>query len=282
MQHEQHGQQQGHGAAESGHGAHTAGGDEAEHGEGGGHGQGAHEGHHGPGDINWFTFGNPKQPPLIANLINFAILVWVFWRFGREPIAKALSRRREDIKQKIDEAQRIKREAKERAKKYQKNLENLEAEKDEAQKALVIAGNADKERILREAEAAAGRMERDAKALLASEIAQLKQDLSRETVEMAMTAAEELVRARITASDHERLAEEFLQDLAARNAKDKPTSPASGTRGPSGAGGGSARPPVLPRPASVPPRAVTSPNPNGANAPVPFPPNTSLPTGGSE
>lgn len=275
MQHEQHGPA--HHSAEPA--AAGGGADEAEHAEGA-----AHEGHgdHGPADINWATFGNSKQPPYIASLINFAILLWIFWRFGKAPIAKALSNRKENVKREIDEAQRIKKEAQARAKKYQKQLEHLDAEQEGAKKSLVDAGTADKERIVHEAEEKAARMERDAKALLESEIAQVKQDLTRETVEIAVSAAEELLRARITAPDHERLAEEFLQDLAARNAKQKPTSPTTppSARGSGGTGGGSVRPPIPPRPATIPPRPSSSVLPTSTqNGSIPA---SGLPTGGSE
>jgi len=249
MQHDQH--------------EHAAPAKAGEHG-GGEHGApaggGAHEGHgdHGPGDINWFEF-KPGSTPYIANVINFAILMWIFWRFGRDPIAKALASRKSNIKEQLDNAQRIKKEAKERAKQYQKKLEHLEEEQSAAKKGLLEAGAAEKQRIVREAEEQAARMERDAKALLTSEIAQIKQDLTRETVDAAVAAAEGLLHTRITPADHERLAETFLQDLAARNAKTKAassTTPPSGPRGPSGSGGGSARPPLPRPPASVPPRPV--------------------------
>ncbi|HWL88702.1 MAG TPA: ATP synthase F0 subunit B [Polyangiaceae bacterium] len=236
----------------------------------------AHEGHaeHEPADINWVDFGRPGQVPYIANLINFAILLWIFWRFGKEPIAKALTNRRETIKREIDEAQRIKKEAQARAKKYQKRLEHLDADQQTTEKALVEAGNADKQRILHEAEEKAARMERDAKLLLESEIAGIKQDLTRETVDLAVAAAEDLLRASITASDHERLAEDFLKDLAARNSKNRPaTAPPSGPRGSGSSGSGpSSRPPiprpasVPPRPASIPPRAQTSEVPAGGGS----------------
>jgi len=258
---------------------------EGEHGEGA-----AHQGHgdHGPGDINWFDFHKPGSTPYVANLINFAILLWIFWRFGKEPIARALSNRRETVKREIDEAQRIKKEAQARAKKYQKQLEHLDEEQAGAKKALIDAGAADKQRIVQEAEEKAARMERDAKALLESEIAQIKQDLTRETVGMAVAAAEELLRARITASDHERLAEDFLRDLATRNSKSKAiggATPPSDPRGPAGAGGGSSRPPV-PRMGSVAPRPASSAPPSVRAHSGTLPANAAtigdLPTGGSE
>jgi len=234
-----------------------------------GHGGGAHEAHeHAPADINWANFGVAKQTPYLANLINFAILIWIFVRFGKEPISKALQERRERIKRELDDAARIQKEAQSRAKKYQKKLANLDADKKEIEKDIIEGGAAEKQRIVREAEEKAARMERDAKLLLDSELAGTKQQLVVETVDMAVLAAEELLRTRITPADHERLAEDFLQDLAARNAKNKAVaSPPSGARGSGGSGGGpSSRPPVT-RPPTIPPRAP-APRAETSEAPI--------------
>ncbi len=255
-QNEQHeGTSAGHEGAHEGH-------------EGQAHG-GAHEAHeHAPADINWANFGVPKQTPYLANVINFAILIWVFVRFGKAPIAKALQERRERIKREIDDAQRIQKEAQARAKKYQKKLANIDSDKKEIEKEILEAGATEKQRIVREAEEKAARMERDAKALLESEIAGIRQELVHETVNLSVEAAEELLRARITAADHERLAEDFLQDLAARNAKNKAVAaPPAGPRGSGGTGGGPSSRPPFPRPPTIPPR-VPAPRAETSEAPI--------------
>ena len=45
------------------------------------------------------------------------------------------------------------------------------------------------------------------------ETKQMQQDLVRETVEIAMAAAEEILKQKITSADHERLADEYLSTL---------------------------------------------------------------------
>ncbi|HTJ84231.1 MAG TPA: hypothetical protein VL400_21070, partial [Polyangiaceae bacterium] len=64
----------------------------------------------------------------------------------------------------------------------------------------------------------AARMERDADALLDAEQRQTKRALYEEAVEGAVKRAEELLRAKLTQGDHERLAEEFLAQLASQKA----------------------------------------------------------------
>ena len=187
------------------------------HGHGNAHGEAAEgeEGHgHGPLAINWLDFGNKKQAPFASQLINFAALLGIFYFFGKKPITEGLKARRAAVAKEIEEAQRMRREAEERAKTYQAKLERLEEELATTKAALVEAGKGERDRIIKEAEEKAERMARDAKALLEQEAKQMQQDLVRETVELAMRAAEDMLKQKITPADHERLAEEYLAGLA--------------------------------------------------------------------
>src|SRR5207237_7812994 len=98
--------------------------------------------------------------------------------------------------------------------------------------ALVEAGKADRDRIVREAEEKAARMEKDAVFLVEQELKQLRQDLTREAVEIAVAAAEELLKKRVTPVDQERLAEDYLAELAAKT-KSAPSIPVP-SRAPAG------------------------------------------------
>lgn len=212
---------QGHESAPAAHGEHATAG---EHGE---HATGAHAGgEHAPEPINWTDTSNKKQPPYIAMLVNFAVLLFIYWRFGKKPIAEALEKRREGVAKQIEEASRIKKEAEERAKKYQAQLERLDAEADQTKAAIRTSGEADRERVLREAQEKAARMERDAATLLDAEHKAAKRALYEEAVEAAVVRAEELLRTKLTQADHERLAEDFLAQLAGRQSP--------GTRGSAG------------------------------------------------
>src|SRR5262245_29701042 len=107
-------------------------------------------------------------------------------------------------------------EAEARAKVYQAKLEKLEEEVRTAREGLVRAGEAERDRIVSEAEAKAERMRKDAEFLVAQELKQIRQDLLKDTVEAAVTAAEELLRKRVSPADQERLAEDYLADLGGK------------------------------------------------------------------
>jgi F0F1-type ATP synthase membrane subunit b/b' len=181
-----------------------------------GAGTAEHAEHHALAPINWFDFSNKEQPPYVAMFLNFVLLVGMYVWLGKKPIREALKARRASVAKEIEEAQRMRQEAEDRAVVYQKKLEHLEEELKETRASLVQAGKGDRDRIIREAEEKATRMEKDAVFLIDQEMKQLRADLTREAVEIAITAAEEILRKRVTPVDQERLAEDYLAELAAR------------------------------------------------------------------
>lgn len=173
--------------------------------------------------MNWFDFGNSKTPPFIAMLVNFGILVGGFYYFGKAPVAAALKERRDSIAKAIEDAQRMKREAEARAKLYEERLARLEDEVRAAREALVRVGEAERDRILAEANAKAERMRKGADFLVEQEMKQLRQDMWRSAVETAVASAENLLRQGVTPANQERLAEEYLRDLGTEAATIQPS-----------------------------------------------------------
>ena len=165
--------------------------------------------------INWTDFGS-DTPPYLAMLINFGILAAGYYLLGKKPIAAALQNRRDTIAKDIDEANKMLGEAQARAQTYQAKLERLEDEVKMARAALVQAGEAERDRIVSDAEAKAERMRKDSEFLVDQELKQIRQDLWRDTVEAAVGAAEELLKKRVTAADQERMAEDYLADLGGK------------------------------------------------------------------
>ena len=175
----------------------------------------------GPEPLNWTDFGKKDregqpQAPYVAMLVNFGILAAVYYLIGKKRIASALQERRDGIAKDIEEAERMVREAEERAKSYQAKLQHLEEEAKLARDALVRAGEAERDRIVKEAEAKAERMQRDAGFIVEQELKQIRQDLWRDAVDVAVGAAEQMLKKRVTPSDQERLADDHLADLGSR------------------------------------------------------------------
>lgn len=203
-------------AAHPGHDEHAANEKEGgEHDTGGAHGEGEHG---APEPINWTNVWDTKKPAVLALVINFGVLVSVYYMLGKTPIQNALKQRRVTIGKEIDEAQKLLDEAKERAKKYQADLKNADVDAATAKSALVAAGTGEVERLLVEAREKAERMKRDAERLVEQERKAEQQAILIETVEKAGAEATALLQKSVTADDHARLAQDLLLELGRRPA----------------------------------------------------------------
>lgn len=160
--------------------------------------------------------GKPIVPvtPYAYLLINAALLFGLYYKFGKKPIVSGLQERHDTIAKELAEASRIKDEAEARAAEYQSKLERLEDELQIIKADIIKAGEADRARIVKEAEEKAERMKKDAQFLLDQELKQLRNDMIAFTAEAAVAAAESVLKAKVTPSDHDRLNDEFLKEIA--------------------------------------------------------------------
>lgn len=172
--------------------------------------------HHGPEALNWTDIGDKKKPAIIALVINFGVLMALYYLLGKKPIAAALKQRRVTIGKDIDDAQALLDEAKELAKTYQAELKNADADAETAKAGLISAGKGEVDRIVLEAQERADRMKRDADRLVEQERKQVHLDILNETVDLAVHEAAKLLEKSVTADDHARLAQDLLAELARR------------------------------------------------------------------
>lgn len=185
---------------------------------GAGHADAHGGGHHGPAPMNWTDLSDKSRPAFIALLINFGVLAALYYTMGKKPVTEGLKQRRINIGKDIEDASKMLAEAKERAKKYQADLKNADADAETAKAALVIAGKGEADRLLVDADERAERMKRDAERLVEQEKKQLEHDLLLETIELAVTQAHQVLERSATPEDHARLANELLAELAKKPA----------------------------------------------------------------
>jgi F-type H+-transporting ATPase subunit b len=74
--------------------------------------------------IDWFT--------LIAQIVNFLILLWLLKHFLFDKIVRAMRERKEKVAAQFDEAEQKKREAEETEKKYRAELDKIDDKRDQA------------------------------------------------------------------------------------------------------------------------------------------------------
>jgi len=195
-----------------------------------GHSEGAHGAHHEPhfSDINWFygmigtkegvepsvAFRPPEMPaPFGALLLNAAILYFILFKLLGKPILDGLKSRKDTILRGMDDAARMKRDAETRLEDYEEKLDHIDDEIVRVRNEMREAGQLERERILKDAKERRARMERDAKLLIEQELKAAREELLREAVRAAVNSAQTTLQSRITASDQQRLADEYIGGL---------------------------------------------------------------------
>ncbi len=135
--------------------------------------------------------------------------------FGYKKVGKpALENRRREIEESLAEAQATKAEAEALREEYRSRLAKMEDELERIRTEMIKAGEADRDRIVQEAEAKAASMRKDTEFQISQKMKQLQGDLKKEAALAAIAAAEEVIKAQASASDQSRLAEDYLKQIA--------------------------------------------------------------------
>jgi F-type H+-transporting ATPase subunit b len=165
-----------------------------------------------------FRYENPKDPcdakneppPYTASLLNFGILAFIVYRFGKKPLAEGLAKRKQTITAEIDAATKLKSDAEARLDEYEDKLENIEGKLEEVRAEYAAQAEIEKTHLLAEAEERRVRMRRDAEFRIEQELKTVREELLREAVIAATAAADALVVRQISSADQDRMARDFL------------------------------------------------------------------------
>ncbi len=148
-------------------------------------------------------------------VMNFTVLAVGLFLVLRKPVSKALNARIKGIEEHLVELETKKKEAEKQLAAYNEKFETLEQEADKLIDEYIRQGNEAKERILAEAQAAAEKLEEQARRNIEHEFKQTKLKLQEEILVKALAKAEELIKSKISAQDHEKLVEEYLEKVVA-------------------------------------------------------------------
>lgn len=156
--------------------------------------------------IDWFT--------VVAQIANFALLVWLLKRFLYRPVLAAMAAREQQVKETVAAADRQKAESQTEATKLRAQQTEL-AEQKEA----LLKKSRDEAAAARDEMLAQGRKETDARTAQwreaqAREWKEFRAQLTQRTQDEALAIARQALRELADADIEERMAEAFLKKLA--------------------------------------------------------------------
>ncbi len=159
----------------------------------------------GDGSFDGFRF--------FRHLLNLVIFVWVVGHFAKTPISDFLQFRRTEVKEGLDKAYDAKASAESRAADLQGRLDSLEAEVEEMMESVVTDGAREHTRLVAAGEDAARQIESATTRSIDEEARHAAAGLRRETIDLAMAQAGELLTRSVDESDRKRLTDGYLATL---------------------------------------------------------------------
>jgi F-type H+-transporting ATPase subunit b len=148
-------------------------------------------------------------------VMNFVVLAVALVFLLRKPVKQALADRIQSIKNQLSELEAQKAAAEAELAKYNQRFQKLDQEAEKLIAQYVQQGEEAKARILKEAEAAADKLQEQARRNIEHEFKKARQELQDDVLEKALAKAEEMVRDRISDGDQERLVDDYLSKVVA-------------------------------------------------------------------
>ena len=147
-------------------------------------------------------------------ILSFAILFFILYKFAFPGILSALEEREKKIKDSLDEAERHRSEAERKLKEYEDKL-NMAAKEAEG---ILAAAKERAQRLMEESEqrmtAEAERIRGDATREIDHERRKAIQDIRAQTTDLALMVAEKVVQRSLNETDHRKFADEALEALS--------------------------------------------------------------------
>jgi F-type H+-transporting ATPase subunit b len=163
--------------------------------------------------IDWFT--------VLAQVVNFLILVWLLKRFLYRPILDAIDAREQRIAKGLADADAKRAEAEKERDEFQHKNEAFEQQRAALLAKATDEAKAERQRLFDEARRAADALAAKREEALRSELQNLNEALRRRAREEVFAIARKALADLATASLEERMAEVFTRRLREMDAKAK-------------------------------------------------------------
>ena len=148
-------------------------------------------------------------------VMNFTVLALALVFLLRKPLSQALNSRIKVIREQLDDLEAQKADAERQLTEYNDKLAQLEKEAEKIVDDYLRQGHEAKARILKEAEASAEKLQAQARRNIEHEFERAKAELQKEIFEKSLVKAEEIIKAKISDEDQERIVDDYLKKVVA-------------------------------------------------------------------
>ncbi|MBU0485434.1 MAG: ATP synthase F0 subunit B [Proteobacteria bacterium] len=161
------------------------------------------------------SLSHEKLMDLLWRTMNFIGLVIILVFFLKKPIGNSLSSRRQAIREKFEDLDAQKAGAEQLYKEYEAKLAKIDDEIKSIIEAAVKQGEVEKQRIIADAERAAGDIKRQSEMAIQYELSEAKYRLRSDIAEQAAAMAEQMIKKNLQEADQNKLVEDYLAKVGA-------------------------------------------------------------------
>lgn len=159
----------------------------------------------------------PMSPPFLLLVLNFALLVVILVKYLWPAAGKLAEDRHTQIKGALDEAAKLRDQAKQKLAEYELRIKDVDREIKALVDGIRADAEADRARMLEAAAAQATQMKKDADQRIAAEIEIARAQLTKEVTAAAAQAAEKLLKDKTTVDDQHKLVSSFISGISGAN-----------------------------------------------------------------
>jgi F-type H+-transporting ATPase subunit b len=147
---------------------------------------------------------------LLAQIVNFGVLLFILWRFAYKPVLGMLNSRKQKIQESLEYADKVKQDAAAQQKEFEKKLDATRRETQVAAAAAAQVGEKEREVIVAQAREEARKLIDQAREQIEYERKQMLSDLRQEVVRLSMLATHHVVSTSLDENAQRKLVTEFL------------------------------------------------------------------------
>ena len=149
-------------------------------------------------------------------IINFGVLFFILFKFGKKPLQSFLKQRTELIEKTLKEAKEAKELAQKALQEVEERFRTKDKDIEEILSASKRAGEQERDKLLEEGNKLREKIYEQAKVNIDYELKHAKDAIKAEAVEIAMELAEKKLKEKLTKKDQERLLEESLMKIGGK------------------------------------------------------------------
>ena len=153
---------------------------------------------------------------LIMRWLNFAIIGFILFKFGRKPIKDFLANRREEIDYQIKKYEQQKEAAAEKVTEATKILDESTDRFDQIKNRIINDGETKKQQIIEKAQQESRMLLASAQRKVQNQIVEARNKIRSELIDSAIVLAEKRLPDEITAADEQRLIEHYIETAAGK------------------------------------------------------------------